>query len=201
MTAISVTGPGDEPAPVPHENDDPARKARTTTSRCAIATWRCVRTFFPFYARTYPVRQSQHSPTPAGASRRSTSLQSRVPSRRMSKTPLFFPSPSESTSSEPPTRQRDRDRDNDPLDIISIDVSSSSSQRRPPRRSPCKTKKRRGQGKLMAYVLVPSRTARASQTICRLSNGPAHASTRQQPRGQRGQGTIRTRARFQLAGS
>ncbi|KAH9041055.1 hypothetical protein EDB85DRAFT_2140230 [Lactarius pseudohatsudake] len=27
MTAISVTGPGEEPAPIPHENDDPARKS------------------------------------------------------------------------------------------------------------------------------------------------------------------------------
>ncbi|KAI9436062.1 hypothetical protein H4582DRAFT_2079203 [Lactarius indigo] len=68
-------------------------------------------------------------------------------------TPLSHPSSSESTSSEPPPGQRDRGRDHDPLDIISID--SSSSRPPPPLRFPRKTKKLRGLGQLMTYVLVP----------------------------------------------
>ncbi|KAH9069484.1 hypothetical protein EDB83DRAFT_437594 [Lactarius deliciosus] len=102
------------------------------------------------------VFESQSPPAPVSPSRHSSSSQSHVPSRRMLKTPLFLPSPSsEGTSSEPPIRQRDRDKDHDPLDIISIDSSSSSSRLPPPRRSPRKTKKQRGQGQLMAYGLVP----------------------------------------------
>ncbi|KAH9013544.1 hypothetical protein EDB84DRAFT_892537 [Lactarius hengduanensis] len=46
--------------------------------------------------------QGRSLPAPAGASRRSSSSQSRVPSRHMSKMPLFLPPPSESTLSEPP---------------------------------------------------------------------------------------------------
>ncbi|KAH8983271.1 hypothetical protein EDB86DRAFT_3123171 [Lactarius hatsudake] len=86
--------------------------------------------------------ENQPPPASAGASRRSSSSQSRVPSRYMSKTPLFLPPPSESTSSEP--CQCDRDGDHDPLDTISINPSSSSSRLAPPRRSPRKTKKWRG---------------------------------------------------------
>ncbi|KAH9019927.1 hypothetical protein EDB83DRAFT_120146 [Lactarius deliciosus] len=161
MTAISVTGSGDDPASVSRENDgqtDPSQESTDNDVEMGDRDF-----------------ESQPSPVFAGASRRSISSQSRVPSRRMSKTPLFLPSPSsEGTSSEPPIRQRDRDRDHDPLDIISIDSSSSSSRPPPPRRSPRKTKKQRGQGQLMA-------------------NGPAHASARQQPRGKRGQGTMRAR--------
>ncbi|KAH9014041.1 hypothetical protein EDB84DRAFT_1568350 [Lactarius hengduanensis] len=155
MTVISVTGPG-----VSRENDgqtDPARKGTDGDVEMRDRD-----------------HESQSSPVPAGASGRSSSSQSRVPSRLMSKTPLFLPSSSEGTSSEPPIRQRDRDRDHDPLDIISIDSSSSSSRRRPPLRSPRKTKKQRGQGQLMAYVLVPPPARRA-----------------QPPSGKRGQGTIR----------
>ncbi|KAH9167664.1 hypothetical protein EDB89DRAFT_107363 [Lactarius sanguifluus] len=95
MTAISVTGPGDDPAPVSRENDgetDPERNSTDNDVEMRDLDF-----------------ESQPPPGPAtGASRRSTSSQSRVPSRRMSKTPLFLPSPSpESTSSEPPIRQRD----------------------------------------------------------------------------------------------
>ncbi|KAH9069566.1 hypothetical protein EDB83DRAFT_439520 [Lactarius deliciosus] len=142
MTAISVIGPGDDPAPVSRENDgqtDPARKGTDGDVEMRDRVF-----------------ESQSPPAPVGRSRRSSSSQFHVPSRRMSKTPLFLPSPSsESSSSEPPIRQRDRDRDHDPLDIISIDSSSSSSRLPPPRRSPRKTKKQRGQGQPMAYVLVP----------------------------------------------
>ncbi|KAH9012149.1 hypothetical protein EDB84DRAFT_970615 [Lactarius hengduanensis] len=163
MTAISVMGPGEEPAPVFHENDDPARKSTDNDVEMRDTDL-----------------ESQHPPAPAGASRRSTSSQSRVPSRRMSKTPLFLPSPS-----EPPTRQRDRDKDHDPLDIIYIDPSFSSSRPPPPRRRPRKTKKQRRQVQLMASSYRPSLPASASPTVCRLSNGPAHASARQQPSGMR----------------
>ncbi|KAH9036070.1 hypothetical protein EDB84DRAFT_1560992 [Lactarius hengduanensis] len=83
--------------------------------------------------------QGRPPPAPAGASRHSSSSQSRVPSRRMSKMPLFLPPPSESTLSEPPPRQCDIDRDHDALNIISIDTSSSS-RSPPPLRSPRKTK-------------------------------------------------------------
>ncbi|KAH9167684.1 hypothetical protein EDB89DRAFT_2124365 [Lactarius sanguifluus] len=101
--------------------------------------------------------------------------------------PLLLTSPSEGTSSEPAPRQREGDRDHDLWTSYPSTPFPSSS--RPPRRSPCKMKKQRGQGQLMAYVLVrPSRPARASRTICRLSNGPAHASAGQQPREKRGQG-------------
>ncbi|KAH8983637.1 hypothetical protein EDB92DRAFT_1819414 [Lactarius akahatsu] len=78
--------------------------------------------------------------------------------------PLLLPSPFDVTSSEPAPRQRDRYRDHGPLVIISIDTFSSSS--RPPRRSPRKTKKQRGQGQLMAYVLQRSRT-RQRQTAAK----------------------------------
>ncbi|KAI9436876.1 hypothetical protein H4582DRAFT_1960207, partial [Lactarius indigo] len=67
---------------------------------------------------------------------RSSSSQSYVPSRRMSKSPLFLPSLFKTYPSQPHSRQRDRDRDHDLLDIIS-------------------TKKRRRQGKLIMYVLIP----------------------------------------------
>ncbi|KAH9041034.1 hypothetical protein EDB85DRAFT_2286421, partial [Lactarius pseudohatsudake] len=141
MTAIPVTGPGD-PAPVSRENDgqtDPARKGTDNDVEMRD-------------------RDLEPPPVPPGASRRSSSSQSRVPLPRMAKTPLFLPSPSsEGTSSEPPIRQRDRDRYHDLLDIISIDSSSSSSSLRPPppQRSPRKAKKQRGQEQLMAYVLLP----------------------------------------------
>ncbi|KAH9069619.1 hypothetical protein EDB83DRAFT_2582923 [Lactarius deliciosus] len=59
---------------------------------------------------------------------------------------------------------------------------------------PTQYKETEGKGLLMAYVLVPPLCpARASQTICRLSNGLAHASARWQPRGKRGRGTTRAR--------
>ncbi|KAH9069625.1 hypothetical protein EDB83DRAFT_2518376 [Lactarius deliciosus] len=51
-----------------------------------------------------------NQPPPAGASRRSSSSQSRVASRRSSKTSLFLPSPSKTNPSEPPY-QRDGGRD------------------------------------------------------------------------------------------
>ncbi|KAH9041047.1 hypothetical protein EDB85DRAFT_1565686 [Lactarius pseudohatsudake] len=62
--------------PVFHENDDPARKSTDNDVEMRDTDL-----------------ESQHPPAPAGASRRSTSSQSRVPSCRMSKTPLFLPSP------------------------------------------------------------------------------------------------------------
>ncbi|KAH9036080.1 hypothetical protein EDB84DRAFT_1483929 [Lactarius hengduanensis] len=142
--------------------------------------------------------ESQPSPVPAGASGRSSSSQSCIPSRRMSKTPLFLPSPSsEGTSSEPPIRQRDRDRDRDPLDIIFIDSSSSSSRSRPPRRSPRKTKKQRGQVQLMTYVLMPPPARRAQVRLyagyATVPHTPAPDSSRA-GRGQYGPEGTRARA-------
>ena len=92
-----------------------------------------------------PCDQSQL--LPARASRCSSSSLSRVPSRRMSKAPLFLPFPSPSTAnspSEPHSPQLGRaNRNSDPLDIIYVIPSPNSSalppQRRP-RRSPRKTK-------------------------------------------------------------
>ena len=107
-----------------------------------------------------PCEQSQL--LPARASRRSSSSLSRVPSRRMSMTPLFLPFPSPSTAnspSEPHSPQLGRaNRNSDPLDIISIIPSPNSpaspSQRRP-RRSPRKTKNRGEHVReLMVYILV-----------------------------------------------
>ncbi|KAH9055280.1 hypothetical protein EDB87DRAFT_1338580 [Lactarius vividus] len=178
MTVISVTGPGDDPVPVSRENDGQTDPARKNTDN--VVEMRAV---------TPPDRELESQPPPAlaGAARRSTSSQSRVPSRRMSKTPLFLPSPSESTSSEPPTRQRDRDRDHDPLDIISIDSSSSSSRPPPPRRSPRKAKKQRGHGQLMAYVLVPRLPPGARRSD--------YAPVRQRPRTRQRQTAAKGKAR------
>lgn len=50
--------------------------------------------------------------------------------------------------------QCDRERDHGPVDTVSANSSSSSSPPRPSQRSPRKTKKQRGQGQLMAYVLI-----------------------------------------------
>ncbi|KAH9036074.1 hypothetical protein EDB84DRAFT_1197913 [Lactarius hengduanensis] len=173
MTAISITGPGDDPAPVSRENDgqtDPARKATDGDVETRDRDF-----------------ESQPPPVPAGASRRSTSSQSRVPSRRMSKTPLFLPSPSsEGTSSEPLIRQRDRDRDHDPLDIIShihrllflfLTTTTSLAQ-------PAQDQETEGTGAADGVrPRAASRPARASQTICRLSNDPAHASAKTAAKG------------------
>ncbi|KAH9069475.1 hypothetical protein EDB83DRAFT_437176 [Lactarius deliciosus] len=93
ITAISVTGPGDDPAPVSRENDDQTDPSRESTDNDVE-----MRDDF----------ESQPSPVFVGASRPSTSSQSRVPSRHMSKTPLVPPSPSPSSkalrlSLHPPT--------------------------------------------------------------------------------------------------
>ncbi|KAI9436874.1 hypothetical protein H4582DRAFT_364219 [Lactarius indigo] len=101
-------------------------------------------------------------------------------------TPLSHPSPSESTSPELPSGQRDRGRDHDPLDIISID-SSSSSRRRPPLRSPGKTKKLRGLGQLMTYVLVPPIPPGARKSD--------YAPVRQRPRTQQRQTAAKGKGR------
>ncbi|KAH9019913.1 hypothetical protein EDB83DRAFT_2528062 [Lactarius deliciosus] len=77
MTAISVTGPGDDPTPVSREKDGQTDPARESTDNDVE-----MRDDF----------ESQPSPVFVGASRRSTSSQSHIPSRRMSKTPLFLPS-------------------------------------------------------------------------------------------------------------
>ncbi|KAH9069640.1 hypothetical protein EDB83DRAFT_2373906 [Lactarius deliciosus] len=89
------------------------------------------------------------------ASRRSTSLRSRVASRCMSKTPLFLSFPSESNPSEPHPRQCDRDRDHEPLDIISVNTPSSSSSPPPPPRAACARPRNGVDRQLMAYVLIP----------------------------------------------
>ncbi|KAI9436068.1 hypothetical protein H4582DRAFT_1967521 [Lactarius indigo] len=91
---------------------------------------------------------ANYSPPPS-ASRRSSFSQSYVPSRRMSKSPLFLPSPFKTYPSQPHPRQRDRDRDHDLLDIISVNSFSPPSPLPPLRPSPCKTRKRRRQGHLI----------------------------------------------------
>ncbi|KAH9167667.1 hypothetical protein EDB89DRAFT_2124269 [Lactarius sanguifluus] len=128
MMVISATGPGDDPAtPVSHKIDD------------------------------QPSQHENGQPPPAlaGASRRSSSSQSRVPSRPCQRcSSSSHPTP-KALPSELPHRRCDRDRDHDALDIISIDTSSSSSRSPPPRRSPRKTKTQRGRVQPIAYVLVP----------------------------------------------
>ncbi|KAH8977357.1 hypothetical protein EDB92DRAFT_799656 [Lactarius akahatsu] len=78
VTAIPVSGPG-----VSRENDGQTDPARESTDN--------------------DVEMRDRDFESQGASGRSSSSQSRVPSRRMSKTPLFLPSPSsEGYSSEAP---------------------------------------------------------------------------------------------------
>ncbi|KAH9069548.1 hypothetical protein EDB83DRAFT_439083 [Lactarius deliciosus] len=111
-TAISVTGPGDDPAPVSRGNDGQTDPTRTTTSRCAIVALRYVHSL-PSFLCAYIRRATESAPPcPCGclqALHLLAILSPVLPSRRMSKMPLFLPSPSsEGTSSEPPIRQRDR---------------------------------------------------------------------------------------------
>ena len=115
---------------------------------------------YSIYIQIRPCEQCQLPP--ARASRRSSSSLSRVPSRRMSKMPLFLPFPSPSTAnspSEPHSPQLGRaNRNSDPLDIIYIIPSPNSLASPPqwrPRRSPRKTKNSGEQvTQLMVYVLV-----------------------------------------------
>ncbi|KAH9167672.1 hypothetical protein EDB89DRAFT_107730 [Lactarius sanguifluus] len=128
--------------------------------------------------------QGQLPPAPAGASRRSTSSQSRVPSRRMSRCPSSSHPPPKALCPNLLPRQCDRDRTR---------WTSYPSTPLPPhghhhlgaaRARP----RHRRDNDLRPHTACPSRRP---QVISRSSNGPARVSTRQQPSGKRGQGTIR----------
>ncbi|KAH9069583.1 hypothetical protein EDB83DRAFT_439785 [Lactarius deliciosus] len=181
MTAISVT-PSLVPATTPRRclvrttaKQTQHEKAWTTTSRCAIVTL------------------SQSSPAPVGASRSSTSSQSRVTSRRMSETP---------SSSPPPPSKALR------LGLPFANVTEIGTMTRwtsypstplPPPRDDLllgavRARLRNTGDRCSRWHMSSYRPFRRAQVrLCRLSNGPAHASTRQQPRGRRGQWTMRGR--------
>ncbi|KAI9436844.1 hypothetical protein H4582DRAFT_362582 [Lactarius indigo] len=93
MTAISITGPSDDPAPVFRENDgqtDPTRKFMNNDVEMRIVTHYgrdiegCSSPSVLSMRIHNAVRQTQPPLAPVGVPRRSTSSQSRVPSHRMS---------------------------------------------------------------------------------------------------------------------
>ncbi|KAH9167674.1 hypothetical protein EDB89DRAFT_1996218, partial [Lactarius sanguifluus] len=101
MTAISVTGPGDDFAPVSRENDGQTDAAREITDN-------------DIEMRDLDF-ENQPSPVPAGASRRSTSSQSRPPIRQRHRDrdhdPLDIISiDSSSSSSRSPPRKTKKQR-------------------------------------------------------------------------------------------